>query len=135
MARYLLDTNILIAAIKGVSAVRSRLAQLDAADLVLSPVVLGELMVGVEKSRLKESNRAVLQGLMTSFECAPLDQLTAQRYGQVRAQLESEGRTIGGNDYWIAAQALTLDLTLVTDNTREFERVAGLKLENWLRPD
>jgi tRNA(fMet)-specific endonuclease VapC len=134
MARYLLDTNILIAAIKGFGPVRSKLEALAAGDIVLSPIVLGELTVGVEKSRLKDSNRAALEHLTASFDCPPLDRLAAECYGRIRAWLESHGWTIGGNDYWIAAQALALDLTLVTDNVREFGRVEDLRLENWLRP-
>jgi tRNA(fMet)-specific endonuclease VapC len=133
--RYLLDTNILIAAIKGVPAIRSRLEDVAARDIVLSPVVIGELQVGVEKSRMKAANRAALDGLITSFACAPIDLEAARCYRRIRALLESEGRPLGGNDYWIAAQAVALELVLVTDNSREFQRVEGLRLENWLRED
>ena len=135
MKRYLLDTNILIAAIKGVEPVRARLERVDAAALVLSPIVLGELMLGVEKSRLKASNRGRLLKVVGHFAVAPLDTAVSEVYGQLRARLESRGQTIGANDFWIAAQALAEQLTLVTDNLREFRRVDGLDVENWLRPD
>ncbi|NDY94414.1 PIN domain-containing protein [Wenzhouxiangella limi] len=133
MTRYLLDTNILIAAIKGVTSIRARLASVDASEIVLSPIVLGELQLGVEKSRLQSANRAALARVMQSFACLPLDGEVARHYGEIRARLERLGQTIGANDYWIAAQARALDLTLVSDNVGEFQRVDGLRLENWLR--
>lgn len=135
MPRYLLDTNILIAAIKGAPAIRSRLEGIEAQEIALSPVVLGELQLGVEKSRLKAANRLALDSMVGGFVCSPLNEHAARCYGEIRASLESKGQPIGGNDYWIAAQAIAEDLILVTDKIREFRRVAGLKMENWLRED
>lgn len=135
MKRYLLDTNILIAAIKGADPVRRQLEQVDAAALVLSPIVLGELLLGVEKSRMQASNRERLLQVVGQFAVAPIDADVSDIYGQIRARLESRGQTIGANDFWIAAQALAHQLILVTDNVREFRRVDGLEVENWLRPD
>ncbi|MFW5816387.1 MAG: PIN domain-containing protein [Wenzhouxiangella sp.] len=108
---------------------------MSARDIVLSPVVIGELQVGVETSRMKAASRAALDVLITSFACANIDLEAARCYGRIRGLLESEGQPIGGNDYWIAAQAVALELVLVTDNTREFQRIEGLRLENWLRAD
>jgi len=135
MKRYLLDTNIFIAAIKGANPVRRQLEQVDAAALVLSPIVLGELLLGVEKSRMQASNRERLLQVVGQFAVAPIDADVSDIYGQIRAQLESRGQTIGANDFWIAAQVLAHQLILVTDNVREFRRVDGLEVENWLRPD
>lgn len=130
--RYLLDTNILIAAMKGHAAVRARLDATPLAQLVLSPVVLGELELGVAKSQRVEANAARLAHVAANLPLMPLDAETNRRYGAVRAHLERCGTPIGANDNWIAAHALALDATLVTDNVDEFRRVPALKLENWL---
>ena len=131
--RYLLDTNVFIAAMKGVSTVRGHLLRIAASDIVLSPVVFGELEYGVRKSAYPEANADRLALTVSALELVPLDAMAAGRYGEVRAALESVGRPIGANDLWIAAQALALGATLVTDNLAEFSRVEGLRLENWLR--
>lgn len=130
--RYLLDTNILIAAIKGDANVRIKLETLPITDLILSPVVLGELEHGVEKSRFKEKNAARLASLLEHIPLTPLDAQCSRHYGRIKAALEQAGITIGANDYWIAAQALALNAVMVTDNLREFSRIPDLRVENWL---
>ena len=129
---WLLDTNIIIAAVKGVPSVRAYLQKVRAVDVLLSPIVLGELEFGAEKSAFPERNRARLQTVIDGFAVVALDAATSCAYGQIRHELERRGLPIGNNDQWIAAQALALGATLVTDNLREFERVPGLKIENWL---
>lgn len=129
---YLLDTNVFIAALKAHPSVRARLERTPASDLILSPVVLGELETGVEKSARVEQNRARLAGVVERLDLAPLGVETSHVYARIRADLESKGTPIGANDLWIAAQAIALDATLVTDNVREFSRVAGLRIDNWL---
>jgi len=133
--RYLLDTNMFIAAMKGVDVVRERLERTALADLVLSPVVLGELELGVEKSAHREKNAARLARLVEQLELAPLDARVSRRYAEIRAQLERSGTPIGANDFWIAAQGLALGAVLVTDNLAEFRRVPDLLTENWLRSE
>lgn len=133
--RYLLDTNIFIAAMKGVDVVCERLERTALADLVLSPVVLGELELGVEKSAYREKNAARLARLVEQLELAPLDARASRRYAEIRAQLEGSGTPIGANDFWIAAQGLALGAVLVTDNLAEFRRVPDLLTENWLRSE
>jgi tRNA(fMet)-specific endonuclease VapC len=132
-ALYLLDTNILIAAMKGHPGVRQRLEALPLSSLRLSMIALGELAFGAEKSAYGQRNRARLAALAQRLPPVGLDAETTRRYAQVRALLESQGTPIGANDTWIAAQALTIGATLVTDNVREFSRVPALTLENWLR--
>jgi len=132
---YLLDTNIFIAALKAHPVVRGRLERTPALALVLSPVVLGELEMGVEKSARVEHNRAQLATIVAGLELAPLDAAASRTYARIRADLERKGTPIGANDLWIAAQAVALDATLVTDNVREFSRVAGLSIANWLEPE
>lgn len=130
---FLLDTNILVAAIKGNPAVVGALRSLAPADLLLSSVVLGELETGVIKSAWPERNRRQLLALVDHLELVPVDRTVALAYGQIRTTLERQGTPIGANDLWIAAQAQALNAVLVTDNTREFSRVEGLALINWLR--
>lgn len=130
--RYLLDTNIFIAAMKGEAGVRARLESIALSDLLLSPIVLGELRLGVEKSQYRDKNTARLENLVENIELAPLDASVSAHYAQIRAQLEQKGTPIGANDYWIAAQSRALGATLVTDNSGEFNRVSGLQTENWL---
>ena len=130
--RYLLDTNIFIAAIKGQEKVRGKLATIPLSDLLLSPVVLGELQLGVEKSQHREKNAARLARLVEGIQMALLDGETRLHYGAIRAELERQGKPIGANDYWIAAQGRALGAVVVTDNTSEFSRVPGLAIENWL---
>ncbi len=129
--QYLLDTNIVIAAMKGHAMVRARLERMPLASLVLSPVVLGELAFGAEKSVHVERNRARLAELVTRIPVPALNAEVSRRYGGVRALLERQGNPIGSNDTWIAAHALALDAVLVTDNVREFSRVPDLVVENW----
>lgn len=130
---FLLDTNILVAAIKGHPAVVEALRSLTPSDLLLSSVVLGELETGVIKCAWPERNRLQLLALVEHLELVPVDRAVALAYAQIRATLERHGTPIGANDLWIAAQAQALNAVLVTDNTREFCRVEGLALVNWLR--
>jgi tRNA(fMet)-specific endonuclease VapC len=132
---YLLDTNILIAALKGHSNVRQRLEKCPLASMRLSVIVLGELEFGAEKSAHSQRNRARLADLAQRLPWVGLDAETIGHYARVRALLERQGTPIGANDTWIAAQALAIKATLVTDNEREFSRVPGLPLENWLARD
>lgn len=132
MTSYLLDTNIFIAALKAHPAVRARLESLPAASILVSPIVLGELETGVEKSAQVERNRARLGAVVGGLAVPALDAATSSSYARIRAALEREGTPIGANDLWIAAQALALDAVLVTDNVKEFARVPGLVVENWL---
>jgi tRNA(fMet)-specific endonuclease VapC len=130
--RYLLDTNIVIAAMKGATPVRDKLEATPASEIVLSPVVLGELEHGVEKSQHRENNAARLARLVEGLHLAPLDAEVSRHYGRIRTDLEHRGTPIGANDYWIAAQALAMDLVLVTNNVGKFSRVPGLAVDNWL---
>ncbi len=131
---YLLDTNILIAALKGHAAVRQRLENTPLDGLRLSAIVLGELEFGAEKSAQVERNRRRLAELTQRLPVVGVDAGTTRPYARVRAALEGAGVPIGANDLWIAAQALQIGAVLVSDNQREFRRVPDLLLENWLEP-
>lgn len=131
--RYLLDTNILIAALKGEPSVRFQLENLPLTQLLLSSIVLGELEFGAEKSAWAARNRQRLEQLTQRLSLVGVDAHTARQYAKIRTQLEKLGTPIGANDLWIAAQALAINATLITDNEREFRRVPHLSVVNWLR--
>ena len=93
---------------------------------------MAELEYGVSKSSQPDKNRLALSTLLSGIRVVPFDSNAAREYGDIRADLERQGIVIGGNDMLIAAQARAMDLILVTNNQREFERIKGLRTENWL---
>ena len=132
-ARYLLDTNICIYIAKQRPVtVMDRFCDLQVGDLGMSIITHGELCFGAEKSQNSERAFEVLERLTELIPVLSFPETAAQTYGVVRAALEKRGQPIGANDLWIAAHALSAGLTLVSNNCREFERVPGLKLENWV---
>jgi tRNA(fMet)-specific endonuclease VapC len=131
MLRYLLDTNIVIYTIKNrPPRVRERFNDL-ADQLAMSTVTLGELIYGVEKSQQPERNQTVIDGMASRLEVLPFDAQAAAHFGQIRADLTRSGRPIDPYGMMIAGHARSRGLILVTNNTSEFERVPGLRLENW----
>ena len=130
--RYMLDTNICIYAIKHKpEQVFMRLQEHDPIDICISSVTYAELVHGVEKSKAIEKNRVALALLLANIEIMNFDSLAAEGYGKIRADLEKAGTPIGPLDMMIAGHAKALGYTVVTNNTKEFDRVKGLKLENW----
>lgn len=130
MLRYLLDTNAVIALLNGRSALLARrLRRVHPAEVGVSSIVLHELFYGAQKSARVAHNLAIVDGLQ--LETVPFDREDARKSGEVRATLEKQGTPIGAYDVLIAGQALARDLTLITRNLREFERVAGLSARNW----
>ena len=130
--RYMLDTNICIYAIKHKpEQVFMRLQEHDPIDICISSVTYAELVHGVEKSKAIEKNRVALALLLATIEIMNFDSLAAESYGKIRADLEKAGTPIGPLDMMIAGHAMALGYTVVTNNIKEFERVKGLKLENW----
>jgi tRNA(fMet)-specific endonuclease VapC len=130
---YLLDANIVSDLVRNPQGrVAARLDKIDDEQICTSIVVAAELRYGAirrNSPRLMEQLEIVLSGI----KILPLDSPAEVRYGELRTQLEESGQTIGPNDLLIAAHALALGHTLVTDNERELSRVPGLKVENWLR--
>jgi len=130
--RYLLDTNILSSLLKQPSgAVASRICSVGEDAICTSIIVACELRYGAAKKDSPTLSGKVEQ-LLSTVEVLPLDEDADGKYAQLRAALEKAGTPIGANDYLIAAHALSLELTLVTDNIGEFSRVPGLTMENWL---
>jgi len=129
---FLLDTNVCVAFLNGVdAAVRDRLLALSPADVFLCSVVKAELLYGARKSTRVDANLGNLASFFAGIASLPFDDLAAEHYGMVRAQLEAAGSPIGANDLLIAATALSAGVTLVTRNQREFLRVPGLAVESW----
>ena len=132
--RYLLDTNICIYIAKQKPPrVGAHLQQLKPGDVGMSIITHLELVYGAWKSQHREANLARIQELERLIPVLPLDASAGRHFGQMRAELERKGSPIGAYDLLIAAHALTLGLTLVTNNAREFRRVPQLIVENWVK--
>ena len=130
--RYLLDTNTCIHYLNvRNSSVARKLQTLQPRDVTVCPVVKAELFFGAMRSANPARTLMVQQRFLNRFVSLPFDDPAAEVYGRVRADLAARGTPIGPNDLLIAAIALANNVTLVTNNTREFSRVAGLHLEDW----
>lgn len=132
MIRYLLDTNIVIYVIKRRPKEALEVFNRHHGHMAISAITLAELVHGVEKSQFPDRNLNVVEDFCSRLAVLPYTQEAAYHYGAIRAVLESAGQTIGINDLHIAAHARSHGLTLVTNNLREFERVPGLLVENWV---
>jgi tRNA(fMet)-specific endonuclease VapC len=129
---YLLDTNTCIHYLNQRSqSVIDRLNRIPENDIVVCSVVKAELFAGALKSQNPQKTLLTLSKFLARFNSLPFDDKAAETYGGIRADLEKAGTPIGGNDLLIASIAVKNNLILVTHNTREFSRVAGLKLEDW----
>jgi len=131
--RYLLDTNIISALVRDPrGTVADRIRAVGEANVCTSVIVAAELRYGAAK---KASARlsTQLERILAAFDVLPFEAPADAAYGDIRAHLERTGSVIGGNDLLIAAQAVASRHTVVTDNVREFERVTGLAVTNWLR--
>ena len=131
--KYLLDTNTCIYIInkKPPSAV-NRIRSKHPDEVSISTITIAELEYGVHRSKHADQNRIALLEFLVLFTIVEFDQSAAAVYGSVRASLERKGSPIGPMDLLLAAQALSQQLVLVTNNEREFRRVAGLQIENWV---
>lgn len=133
--KFLLDTNICVFVIRQKPAqVLSRFQQYPPDEIGISSVTLAELRYGADKSQHPQKNHSALDAFLLPLAVLPLDSLAADAYGRIRAELERQGTPIGPLDTLIAAHALSLGVTLVTNNTAEFARVAGLTVEDWSLP-
>lgn len=132
MIKYMLDTNIVIYVVK-----RRPIEVLDifnqaAGMMCISSITEAELVHGAEKSQRREHNLRVVADFVSRLEVLPYDSRAAAHYGDIRAALERQGLSIGVNDVHIAGHARSQGLIVVTNNVKEFERVDGLRLENWV---
>lgn len=133
MTRYLLDTNIISDLVRNPQGrVAVRIAEVGDAAICTSIIVAAELRFGAAKKR-SERLTDQIERILSVIDIRPFDAPADDAYAQLRAQLEAAGSPIGGNDMLIAAHALAADCVAVTDNEREFSRITGLTIENWLR--
>lgn len=132
-ARFMMDTDTCIyLKNRRPPAIAEQFRRLQWGEVVMSVITYGELYNGALKSREAE---AALNNIKRLGERLPVQLLSvevARAYGNIRSVLEKQGNIIGGNDLWIAAHALTLGLTVITNNTKEFSRIDGLCIENWV---
>ena len=132
MLKYLLDTDICIYIIKRKPVHIKRLFNAHIGQLAISSVTWGELISGAEKSQQVERNLYDIEGFGARLDVLDFGAEAARQFGQIKASLELAGNSIGPYDLMIAGHARSLGLILVTNNIREFKRVEGLRLENWL---
>ena len=132
MLKYLLDTNIVIYVIKRRPQSVLTLFNQHSGRMAISSITLAELVHGAEKSSQVERNLSVVEDFASRLTVLPYDDKAAWHYGSIRAALEKIGQPIGINDLHIAAHARSQGLILVSNNLREFERVPGLVVENWV---
>jgi tRNA(fMet)-specific endonuclease VapC len=132
--KYLLHTNICIYLIKKKPPqVLQRLSRLKNEDVAISSITLSELEYGIQKSSFPEQNKLAVTLFLLPFTILSYDDMAAESYGVIRTDLEKKGIGIGSLDTLIAAHALSHNLTLVTNNEKEFSRIRGLKVENWVK--
>jgi len=130
--RYLLDTNVCVDYLNGrYPTVIERLQKTRPEDVAVSVIAVAELRYGADKSERPDANHQRLDRLLDDLASFEFDLKAASDYGRLRTELERRGTPIGPNDMLIASQARAHDLVLVTDNVAEFERVEGLRVENW----
>ncbi|MGM0655054.1 MAG: type II toxin-antitoxin system VapC family toxin [Thermodesulfobacteriota bacterium] len=128
---YILDTNTLIYFFKNMGSVADRMFSKSPKDIAISIITLYELGVGIEKSTNPEKRKTQLDTLVSRISVIPFAEKQSKCSAKIRARLESKGEPIGPLDILIAGTALSLNAVLVTHNTKEFERVEELKIEDW----
>jgi tRNA(fMet)-specific endonuclease VapC len=130
--KFMLDTNICIYIIRQKPQnVLKHFNKYSPGEIGISSVTLAELQYGVAKSRYVQNNQEALREFILPLEVAPFEDEAAKVYGSVRAGLEASGKPVGSMDMLIGAHALSLGVILVTNNTKEFRRIKGLKIADW----
>lgn len=133
-SQYLLDTNVCIEIARGrYPGIQNRMAALSYGEVTICSIVWAELELGARLSQKGYARARTQIEVFSLLPQWPFDRTCAERYAELRADLQRQGQLIGGNDMQIAATALAQGLILVTHNTREFSRVPGLQLEDWQR--
>jgi tRNA(fMet)-specific endonuclease VapC len=130
--KYMLDTDSFSYLVENLHPIVQRMGKLADGEVGISTITCGEVLFGIQKRDVGTIRRQRIEALLQQLPIALMDEETSRIYAEIRAKLEKDGQPIGPNDYWVAANALSLGATLVTNNLREFKRVKGLKVENWL---
>ena len=131
--KYMLDTNICIYIIKKKpEKILQTFNSLNIGDVCISSITFAEMQYGIFKSQHREKNKIALINFLAPIEIMPFSDKSAVCYGEIRADLEIRGQIIGAYDLLIAAHALSENLTLITNNVKEFSKIKGLNVLNWL---
>lgn len=129
----MLDTNICIYLIKNKPLeVKAKFNEYEVGEICISSITVSELYYGAEKSQFQDKNKKALSLFLAPLIIVDYDEKASLEYGKIRSTLESNGRVIGSLDMLIAAHAKSLNVKLITNNIKEFQRVNGLNLENWI---
>ena len=129
---YMIDTCVCIEIMRGnLNVAKERITEDGFSNYAIPSIVGGELWTGVHKSKRVHENSNLLKNFLAPFEIVPFDTLCSEKYGEVRAYLETNGAKIGNNDTMIASVALSHNATIITNNIKDFSRVPGLKVECW----
>jgi tRNA(fMet)-specific endonuclease VapC len=131
MALFMLDTDSVSFALRGVGGVASEIARHSPPELCVSSITVAELRFGANKRRSRKIHRAI-EAFLSAMDVRAFDAIAATQFGVIAAVLSRSGVPIGGMDTLIASHAVSVGATLVTNNERHFSKVAGLRLENWL---
>ena len=134
MLKYLLDTNIVIYTMKNRPQIVKERFIRHHGQMGISTVTLGELVFGAEHSRQVERNLADIEAMAARLEVMPFDEKAAYHFGRIRSELYRTGLPIGPYDMMVAGHARAYGLKVVTNNTKEFQRIPGLLVENWIVP-
>ena len=129
--RYLIDTNICIHYFKGQFSLRTKIENIGYDKFAISEITLAELIFGAEKSQRVEKNLKVVFNFIDKIEVMPISS-ALRFYGKEKARLQSMGKTIGDLDLFIGSTAVANNMLMVTRNVREFERINGITIENWI---
>jgi len=129
---YLIDTDIVINSIKGNKKVNQRISEYAAIPKAISIITFGELLYGAKKSIQRDKNTSIVYRLAEIFPIVGITRSTIEAFTDVKMALELKGERIEDFDLLIAATALSLNYTLVTNNTKHYKRIKGLQLENWM---
>jgi len=133
MTLFMLDTDTVSFALRGAGAVAARLTQRKPSELCMSAITLAELRFGAAQRASRKIHRAI-DTFLTGVDVLPFDDAAAERFGVIAATLSADGEPIGQMDTLIAAHAISVGATLVTNNERLFSKVSGLKIANWTSP-
>jgi tRNA(fMet)-specific endonuclease VapC len=131
MALFMLDTDTVSFALRGVGSVAARLAKRKRSELCLSAITIAELRFGADKRRSRKIHQAI-DLFLSGVEVLPFDNAAGEKFGAIAAALATAGEPIGQMDTLIAGHALSVGATLVTNNQKHFSKVRGLKIENWV---
>lgn len=132
MLKYMLDTNIVIYVMKNKPHQVKEQFKVHSGQMCISSITLGELVFGAEHSQYPQKNLAIIEGLIARLEVLPFDTKAAYHFGQIRSDLYRIGKPIGPYDMMIAGHARAKAMIIVTNNIKEFQRVPGLQLVNWV---